>query len=130
METLDVAFGFLSLTDGNFRLNHKFEKFYAQPTFPKNDHPSQNEAKLKMEVKLEFKSSHSWIKTPKKLHLNSGGRSFGFHVDPTYIDPGAYFGRINAYDVENAALGPLFSIPIAVCKPEPYVILKYRGYQN
>jgi tripeptidyl-peptidase-2 len=89
------------------------------PKFLENDQPSQNEAKLKMEVKLELKSSHSWIKTPKNLHLNSGGRTFGFHVDPTYIDPGAYFGRINAYDVENPALGPIFSIPIAVCKPEP-----------
>lgn len=89
------------------------------PNFVKNDQPTQNEAKLKMEVKLEFKSSHSWIKTPKHLHLNSGGRAFGFHVDPTFIEPGAYFGRINAYDIDNQELGPLFSIPVAVCKPEP-----------
>jgi hypothetical protein len=30
VETLDVAFGFLILTGGNFRLNHKFEKTNAQ----------------------------------------------------------------------------------------------------
>ena len=89
------------------------------PNFINNDHPSQNEPKLKMEVKLEFKSSHSWIKVPKNLHLNAGGRTFGIHIDPTFVEPGAYFGRISAYDIDNQDSGPLFNIPVAVCKPEP-----------
>ena len=89
------------------------------PVFLYNEDSSQNDAKLKMEVKLEFKQSHSWIKVPKNLHLNSGGRSFAFHVDPTYLEPGMYFARIAAFDIDNHDMGPLFFIPVAVCKPDP-----------
>ena len=50
--------------------------------------------------------------------LNNGGRSFGFKVDPTNLGPGFHFAQVLAYDTLNKEAGPLFQIPITICKPE------------
>lgn len=46
------------------------------------------------------------------------GRNFNIRVDPTGLDPGFHFGEILGYDTENIKAGPLFSIPVTICKPE------------
>ena len=38
-------------------------------------------------------------------------------VDPTNLEPGFHFTFIIGYDTENPEMGPLFKIPVTVCKP-------------
>ena len=53
------------------------------------------------------------------MHLNNGGRGFTVRVDPRTLTPGFHFGQVIGYDTNNKALGPLFQVPVTVCKPQP-----------
>jgi tripeptidyl-peptidase-2 len=90
----------------------------VQPIFPKSEDPEQNAVKLTMEAHLVLESSHSWIKIPDHAHLNNGGRSFGIQVDTTHLEPGFHFGQIAGYDNDHKEIGPLFQVPITICKPD------------
>ena len=99
----------------------------VQPKFVKMDDPAQNASKLQMEARLCLEPTHAWINTPENVHLNNGGRGFGFQVDPTRLEPGFHFGQIHAYDANARNLGPLFSVPITITKPDPIHIHRQTG---
>ncbi|TPX35306.1 hypothetical protein SmJEL517_g02335 [Synchytrium microbalum] len=88
-----------------------------QPVFSNKEDPSSAEAKLKLEVRMTFKSDVPWISTPEFLLLNSGGRTFAIKVDPTSLKPGLHVGRINGYDTSRPEAGVLVSIPVTIVKP-------------
>ena len=50
--------------------------------------------------------------------MNNGGRSFDIQVDPTQLQSGFHFEQILGYDSTAMTMGPLFRIPITICKPE------------
>nr|KAJ3422634.1 tripeptidyl-peptidase II Tpp2 [Polyrhizophydium stewartii] len=90
----------------------------VNPIFPRKDEPSQNHAKLAMEVRVVLRSSERWISTPDFLLFNSSGRSFNILVDPSNLKPGLHYGTITGHDSDRPDIGPLFKIPITVCKPD------------
>ncbi|KAJ3081524.1 tripeptidyl-peptidase II Tpp2, partial [Quaeritorhiza haematococci] len=93
-----------------------------QPKFMNEREPSQNFRKLAMEAKLSLVSTQPWIRAPKFLLLNNGGRAFSVRVDPTVLTPGTFhFGQILAYDTSDPDAGPLFAVPVTVCKPDTVV---------
>ncbi|KAI8818578.1 subtilase family-domain-containing protein [Fimicolochytrium jonesii] len=69
------------------------------------------------EVRLALVPSKKWINAPEHVLMASSGRSFAVEVDPTGLDAGHHFGEVVAYDVKNPKAGPLFRVPITVCKP-------------
>ncbi|KAJ3043557.1 tripeptidyl-peptidase II Tpp2 [Rhizophlyctis rosea] len=91
----------------------------VQPKFPKADEPSQNAVKLVMEAKVALVPTERWISAPEFVHLNNGGRGFTLRIDPRSLQPGFHFGQVIGYDTNNKALGPLFQVPVTVCKPQP-----------
>lgn len=49
--------------------------------------------------------------------LDNAGRSISVRVDPTELKEGLHVGSINGYDSNNRKSGPIFNIPITICKP-------------
>lgn len=90
----------------------------VDPLFFKNDDPKQNADKVEFEMHLNLRSDKQWIQTPEFLVLNNAGRAFPVLVDPTNLSPGLHVASIDAYDCSQKQLGPVFKIPITVCKPD------------
>lgn len=88
------------------------------PKFMNKDDPEQNLKKLAMEVRVGLESSQDWISAPEYFILNNSGKTMDIRVDPTQLNAGLHFGSISGYDVNNLAIGPLFKIPVTVCKPD------------
>ncbi len=76
-----------------------------------------------MEIQVSLRSTQKWISCPEFVLLNNGGRSFPVNVDCSELTPGFHFGQVQAYDTANPSFGPLFSIPVSICKPEPLDIV-------
>ncbi|KAJ3047136.1 tripeptidyl-peptidase II Tpp2 [Rhizophlyctis rosea] len=91
----------------------------VQPKFPKADDPTQNIAKLAMEAKIALVPTERWISAPEFVHINNGGRGFNVRIDPRSLQPGHHFGQVIGYDTSNKDLGPLFRVPVTICKPQP-----------
>jgi len=89
----------------------------VKPTFMKTDDEILNKQRLEFEDKIALVSTVGWIRCPKYLLLNNGGRSFSVQVNPTSLDSGFHFTEILAYNTESEA-NPLFKIPVTVIKPE------------
>ncbi|KAI3633416.1 hypothetical protein MIR68_008363 [Amoeboaphelidium protococcarum] len=89
----------------------------VQPRFRDSD-VDLNSNRLQLEQKLTLASPYSWIKVPDHLLLNSGGRDFQVVIDPTNLKDGQfYYGEICAYESGNIEKGPIFRVPVSVCKP-------------
>jgi tripeptidyl-peptidase-2 len=89
----------------------------VKPTFMKTEDKILNQQRLEYENKIALISTVGWVKCPKYLLLNNGGRSFSIQVNPTSLDSGFHYAEILAYNTESEA-NPLFKIPITVIKPE------------
>ncbi|KAJ1338999.1 hypothetical protein BSLG_006138 [Batrachochytrium salamandrivorans] len=90
----------------------------VDPIFPRKDEASQNLSKLSMEVQVSLRSSERWITAPNFVLINNAGRTFSIRVDPTQLKPGFHYGTITGHDSNKPDVGPLFTIPITVCKPD------------
>ncbi|KAJ3416574.1 tripeptidyl-peptidase II Tpp2 [Chytridiales sp. JEL 0842] len=90
----------------------------VSPHFFKDDDPATNPAKLQYEAHVALVSTQHWIASPEFVLLNSSGRAFQVKVDPTQLPPGLHYGEVLGFDTEQRAAGPLFRIPVTVCKPE------------
>jgi len=88
-----------------------------KPIFMKTEDKILNQRRLEYENKIALISTVGWIRCPKYLLLNNGGRSFSIQVNPTNLDSGFHYAEILAYNTESEA-NPLFKIPITVIKPE------------
>ena len=66
---------------------------------------------------LALVCSKPWLKAPSHWHLVADGGLFLVQVSHETLQPGAHFAEVLAYDVEGAETGPLFRLPVVVCKP-------------
>lgn len=91
----------------------------VNPVWFNHDDPRTYSKQTSMEIQIILKSTQSWITCPEFVLFHNGGRGFPVNVDCIKLTPGFHFGQIQAYDVNQLTNGPLFSVPITVCKPEP-----------
>ena len=87
------------------------------PLFP-NDIKA-NHLKVAFETHVQFEASHDWIVPVEFAVLNTSGRVLPIRVDCTKLSPGFHYGSVSAFDAARKDAGPLFQIPVTVCKPEP-----------
>ena len=87
------------------------------PYFANHKDNSQNGNKLNLEIKAALECSEDWVSVPNFCLISSEGRAMAVRVDPTKLEPGFHFTYIIGYDTENPTMGPLFKIPVTVCKP-------------
>ena len=58
------------------------------------------------------------MQPPSHFVVYTGGRDFSLRIDPTQLPRGsAHYAEVCGYDVSNPAAGPLFRLPITVCRP-------------
>eukprot|EP00808_Paulinella_micropora_P028965 g4430.t1 len=79
------------------------------------------QAKLDFQVKIRLQATADWVTCPAHTLMNSDGREFSIRVDPTQLAPGTHFAEVLGFDSEfsEKERGPLFRVPITVCKPVP-----------
>ncbi|KAI9202127.1 subtilase family-domain-containing protein [Polychytrium aggregatum] len=101
----------------------------VDPKFPNHDDPAQNPLKLKLECYVSLVTTQKWISAPSHIYINNGGRAFSVRVNPTNLAPGLHFGEVLAIDSTAPELGPLFRVPVTVCKPEVVenALVKYNN---
>ncbi|KAJ3146766.1 tripeptidyl-peptidase II Tpp2 [Geranomyces variabilis] len=90
----------------------------VKPRFFNDESDLVNEEKVKLELRLAVVTTAKWITAPENVLMSSAGRTFGIRIDPTILRPGYHFGEVQAFDTQNPAAGPVWSIPVTVCKPE------------
>jgi tripeptidyl-peptidase-2 len=90
----------------------------VSPVYANKDSPTQNKNKLDLEIRVRLESKCRWITVPDFLLLNNGGRGFNVQVDTSSLAPGFHFSEIIAFDTNQPGVGPLFKIPVTICKPE------------
>ncbi|RKP38250.1 subtilase family-domain-containing protein, partial [Dimargaris cristalligena] len=74
---------------------------------------------FQFEKRVTLVCSASYVQIPEFVYLNNGGISFSVMVDPTQLTAGRfYFTEVLGYDAKCVARGPLFSIPVTICKPQ------------
>lgn len=74
--------------------------------------------KVHFEVRLKLESSASWVRCNEHVILLASGKDIQVYLDPTGLTEGLHVEFIRAFDEDNLQLGPIFSIPITVVKPE------------
>ncbi|KAJ3325037.1 tripeptidyl-peptidase II Tpp2 [Blyttiomyces sp. JEL0837] len=94
------------------------ETVEVAPLFHKHEDPATNALKLQYEAQVALVSTQQWISAPEFVMLANSGRQFMISVDPTELDAGFHFGEILGYDTNQRSAGPLFRIPVTVCKPD------------
>ncbi|KAI9346620.1 subtilase family-domain-containing protein [Obelidium mucronatum] len=90
----------------------------VKPLFTNPTDPETSAKMLEFEAHVSLVSTVGWIKAPEFVLIANGGREFLFNVDPTNLAPGLHVGEIVGYDTNLMNAGPLFKIPVTVCKPE------------
>jgi tripeptidyl-peptidase II len=90
----------------------------VQPRFMDQKNPDTFESQLKLDIKITLKPTHDWIEAPEYVMLNNGGRGFHVKVKAELLEPGFHFGQVQAFDSEDMESGPLFNIPVTICKPQ------------
>ncbi|KAI8846872.1 hypothetical protein BC829DRAFT_418846 [Chytridium lagenaria] len=88
------------------------------PRFFREHEDSQNPKKLEFEAQIALISTQRWASATEFVMICNEGRSFLIKVDPSRLPPGLHFAEIVAIDTNQRDAGPLFRIPITVCKPE------------
>ncbi|KAJ1964335.1 hypothetical protein IWQ62_002962 [Dispira parvispora] len=103
----------------------KYFTVRVHPTFmdPIQDTPetetSYNRALFAFEKRVTLVTSAPYVEAAPYLYLNSGGNTFPIKVDPTQLNAGQfYFTEVIGYDSQQVDRGPLFKVPITICKPE------------
>ena len=87
--------------------------------FNHQDSKKTNPLKQQFELQVTLKSSERWITAPEFVIIASSGRQFLVHVDATQLPAGLHHGEVFGYDTQlPEEAGPLFRIPVTVCKPD------------
>jgi hypothetical protein len=82
-----------------------------------------NKARVQFQRNIALECAVNWVDAPKHLALMHGGRAFSLVVHGEKLEPGLHYTEIRGFDAdlgaaERAALGPLFRVPVTVCKVE------------
>ncbi|KAJ3145495.1 tripeptidyl-peptidase II Tpp2 [Irineochytrium annulatum] len=94
----------------------------VKPRFFREEEYSENPKKFEYEAHVALVCTKHWISAPEFVMMHSEGRNFLIHVDPTKLPPGLHFAEVIGIDTNQRDAGPLFKIPITVCKPEETVV--------
>ncbi|KAJ3390848.1 hypothetical protein HDU84_006939 [Entophlyctis sp. JEL0112] len=86
------------------------------PLFAKPLEVETSAKMLEFEAKVNLVCSAPWIQAPEFVLIANSGREFLFNVDPSELGPGLHVGDILGYDTNLRGAGPLFKIPITICK--------------
>jgi len=70
------------------------------------------------ERRLILKPSASWIQCADRLLIHEDGRSFEVAVNPQKVAPGFYDEVIEGWIADRPELGAVFSVPVALYRPE------------
>ncbi|KAJ3013551.1 UNVERIFIED_CONTAM: tripeptidyl-peptidase II Tpp2 [Siphonaria sp. JEL0065] len=98
---------------------------------PKFTNPSEDTSRqLEFEAHITLVSTVSWIKAPEFVLVANAGREFLFNVDPTGLAPGLHIGDILGYDSNLQSAGPLFRVPVTVCKTETVTDVALIKFSN
>ncbi|TMW61109.1 hypothetical protein Poli38472_013572 [Pythium oligandrum] len=96
----------------------------VKPIFHKH---AANEDKVHFEMHLRLVPTARWVDVGRSVALMHEGRGFKVLVNTKNLPAGEHFAEVVAYDANNEARGPVFSIPVNVIKPEavaPVVVYK------
>ncbi len=90
------------------------------PTF--NDDVKSAE-KHAFQIRCTLESTDQWVRCGEQVTLTSSGQSLNVFVDPRGLSPGAHFAEVLGFDADDAdhVRGPLFRIPVTVCRTIPAV---------
>ncbi|KAI8616739.1 subtilase family-domain-containing protein [Chytriomyces sp. MP71] len=88
----------------------------VKPLFMNPDDPETTAKRLEYEAHVRLEASMPWIQCPDFVLLASEGRTFAINADPTGLAAGLHTGFVSGYDVNLPAAGPLFRVPVTVCK--------------
>eukprot|EP00056_Hartaetosiga_gracilis_P018354 m.10718 g.10718 ORF g.10718 m.10718 type:complete len:1225 (-) comp6673_c0_seq1:164-3838(-) len=101
--------------EGHFVENTVQSVVVVTPTF----HEDYDRRKLvEFESSLSLMATQPWIKCPPFLMLTNSSHSFNVDITTASLAPGAHFGEILAFTAGAMESGPVFRVPVTVCKPE------------
>lgn len=75
--------------------------------------------RVKFHMRLRLESDQPWIEAPEVVVLTHGGRTFALQIDPAELTPGVHYGEVVGRDPAAPERGPLFRVPITVCRAHP-----------
>lgn len=88
----------------------------VQPRF--HEHETAD-TQIQFEMRLQVKSTASWIQCPEYLLVAHAGKTMRVTVDPTRLQPGQHYVEfVRGYDERNIEKGPVFELPVTVIVPE------------
>lgn len=78
-------------------------RYQVEPHFRNvgGDPDAHHADRIAFEMKVGLKSTQSWIAAPSHLLLVHNGRQFNVRVDPTMLPPGAHYGEVQGFDLNN-----------------------------
>jgi len=84
---------------------------------------AHNKARVQFQRHIALECAAQWVDAPKHLALMHGGRTLSLVVHGETLEPGLHFTELLGYDADlsasdRQALGPLFRVPVTVCKVE------------
>lgn len=88
------------------------------PTFHES---ATSTEKHQFQIRCTLESTAEWVRCGEQVTLTSSGQSLNVFVDPRGLDPGAHFAEVLGFDADDHDRGPLFRIPITVCRTIPSV---------
>ncbi|KAJ3175362.1 tripeptidyl-peptidase II Tpp2 [Irineochytrium annulatum] len=101
----------------------------VSPRFFKEKTEESAAAKFGFEARVALSCTKCWIKSPDFVILHNEGKSFLLQVDPTKLPPGLHFAEVIGIDTDQRDAGPLFKIPVTVCKPEDTIVKSPYGFE-
>lgn len=84
---------------------------------PRLHEEAPNAQRVSLDVGVTLQPSAPWLSCAPFLALTHGGKGFNLKVSPGQLPPGAHYAEVAGHDSSSPRRGPLFSLPVTVCKP-------------
>lgn len=84
---------------------------------PKWHDDTPGRVRVAFAMQLALVCTKPWVKAPTHWHLVADGGAFAIQVAHAALQPGPHFAEVLAYDVDGGDAGPVFRVPVVVCKP-------------
>lgn len=94
---------------------------YVVGVSPKFNDKATSKEKHEFQIRCTLESTAEWVRCGEQVTLTSSGQSLNVFVDPRGLSPGAHFAEVLGFDADDHDRGPLFRIPVTVCRTIPVV---------
>ena len=84
---------------------------------PRLHEEAPNAQRVSLDVGVTLQPSAPWLSCAPFLALTHGGKGFNLKVSPGQLPPGAHYAEVAGHDSSSPRRGPLFSLPVTVCRP-------------